>query len=80
MVKNLELKLSTIDQIIKNTNVYLCRFSKKQRKWESLGYQMFGEILKHIKRLITKKKLKENSCSRWGSQKALRYNRCHGVD
>lgn len=40
---------------------------------------MFGEILKHIKTLITKKKLKENSCSRWGTQKALRYNRCHGV-
>lgn len=36
-------------------NVYQCRLSKKQRKWESLDNQMVGEILKAIKRLITKK-------------------------
>lgn len=42
---------------IKNINVYQCRLSKKQRKWESLDNQMVGEILKAIKRLITKKKL-----------------------
>lgn len=40
---------------IKNINVYQCRLSKKQRKWESLDNQMVGEILKAIKRLITKK-------------------------
>lgn len=56
-------------------NVYQCRLSKKQRKWESLDNQMVGEILKAIKRLITK-----NSCSRQGSQKTLHYNRCHTVD
>lgn len=35
---------------IKNKNIYQCRLSKKQRKWESLDYQMVGEILKDIKR------------------------------
>lgn len=40
---------------IKNINVYQCRLSRKQRKWESLDNQMVGEILKAIKRLITKK-------------------------
>lgn len=36
---------------------------------------MVGEILKDIKRLISK-----NSCSRQGSQDTPHYNRCHTVD